>query len=132
MQPGRRPLVAVTLGLWLAVLTAMLLGSATVLAIDTVSRGDMRWIGTDPSVTSEVMSRMAVFASLAIFVTGALAKSWLGPVRTPASAAPLAQSLTVAPGTPGHAAVVRIVAGSALLLTAGAGMVVVQASKLFS
>lgn len=130
MQPGRRPLVAVTLGLWLAVLTAMLLGSATVLAIDTVSLGDMRWIGTDPSVTSEVMSRMAVFAGLALFVTGALAKSWLGPVRTSAAAGVAGPIAT--PGTASHAAVVRIVAGSALLLTAGAGMVVVQASQLFS
>lgn len=130
-MPPRRPLVAVTLGLWLAVLSAMLLGSATVLALDTVSLGDMRWIGTDPSITSDVMSRMAVFAGLAVFVTMALLKSWLGPVRTPAAAGPAARSQAVAPGTVGHAAVVRIVAGSALLLTAGAGMVAVQASQLF-
>lgn len=135
MPPRRRPLVAVTLGLWLAVLSAMLLGSATVLALDTVSLGDMRWIGTDPSITSDVMSRIAVFAGLAVFVTSTLLKSWLGPVRTPAAAGPAAgpaaRSQAVAPGTVGHAAVVRIVAGSALLLTAGAGMVAVQASQLF-
>ena len=132
MPLGRRPLFAVTLGLWLAVLLAMLLGSATVLAVDTVSLGDMRWIGTDPSVTTVVIDRMTLFAALAVAVSVALVRVWVSPgvggtdagVTSDAPAAAMAVSPAV------HAGVIRLVAGGALLLTAVGAVVLVQLARL--
>ena len=127
MPLGRRPLFAVTLGLWLAVLLAMLLGSATILAVDTVSLGDMRWIGTDPSVTSVVVDRMTLFVALAVVVSAVMVRVWVG-------AAPASNATTTAGSSVSavHAGVIRLVAGGALLLTATAAMIVVQLTRVFS
>lgn len=128
MPSATRSAVVVSLGLWLAMLLALLLGSATMLALGAVSVGDMRWIGTDVDVTTAVVDRMAVFVALAVITATTFSRAWARP-STPAADA---QATSLPADAAVQAAVIRLVAGGALVLTVAAGMVVVSLARVFA
>lgn len=120
----RRNRVAIAFGMWVAMLVLLLVSASTFLAVQSVSLGDLRFIGTDQSVASGVVSRLVVMMAAVLALAAQAIRAYALPVQpvhggsSPAAAAR-------------QAGVIRLAAGAGLLVVAVSGALLSGASHLF-